>query len=432
MSSERRVSTRLPMETTSERLECCCTDNQDRFVGEAFERLGLSDAQRQLLLHSFREVTIQIPLQADRSTESLRVLTGYRVQHNHARGPFKGGLRYHPSVKLEEVRALAQLMTWKTALVDVPFGGAKGGISVDPTLLTVHELETLTKRFTQKMAPILGEHQDVPAPDVNTNAQHMAWIFEEYSKLHGQRPAVVTGKPVELGGSLGREEATGHGVAEIAARTAGDLGLDVSSVRVVIQGFGNVGSHAARRLHEIGARIIAVSDVHGGVFRESGLDIAAASAHVERVGQLEGLEGTEAIENDELLALPCDILIPAALEAAIHCGNVDRIRATIVVEGANMPVTHMADDHLQDAGVTVVPDLLANAGGVTASYFEWVQNIQQFPWNRDAVLSRLDDCLSHAYESVRHAAESERISMRTAAYEQAVQRTLHAMDLRGY
>lgn len=420
------------MDTPSERLECCCRDNQAVFVGRAFDRLGLKDAQRQLLLHSFREVSVQIPLEVESVAERLCTFTGYRVQHNHARGPFKGGLRYHPSVELEEIRALAQLMTWKTASVDVPFGGAKGGISVDPTMLSVHELETLTKRFTQKMAPVLGEHEDVPAPDVNTNAQHMAWIFEEYSKLHGQRPAVVTGKPVELGGSLGREEATGHGVAEVAARAARDLGIDVSSARVVIQGFGNVGSHAARRLHEMGAKVIAVSDVHGGVFREDGLDVPSAIAHVKETGRLEGLPEAEPIRNDELLALPCQILIPAALEAAIHCGNVERVRATLVVEAANMPVTHMADDRLQDAGTTVVPDLLANAGGVTASYFEWVQNIQQFPWTRDTVLGRLDDCLSHAYESVHRASEDERVSMRTAAYEQAVQRTLHAMELRGY
>lgn len=335
-------------------------------------------------------------------------------------------------MKLEEIRALAQLMTWKTALVDIPFGGAKGGIAVDPDLLTIHELETLTKRFTQKMAAVLGEDQDIPAPDVNTNAQHMAWIFEEYSKLHGHHPAVVTGKPVELGGSLGREEATGHGVAEIAARAARDLGIDASSARVVVQGFGNVGSHAARRLSEIGARIVAVSDVHGGVIREAGLDIRAAIAHVRQAGRLEGLVGTEPIDNDELLALPCDILIPAALEAAIHCGNVDDVRATLVVEGANMPITHMADDHLQDAGIAVIPDLLANAGGVTASYYEWVQNIQRFPWGRDTVFLRLNECLLRAYESVHQAAESERISMRTAAYEQAVQRTLRAMELRGY
>jgi glutamate dehydrogenase (NAD(P)+) len=420
------------MKTPSERLDCCCTDNQATFVGQAFDRLGLNDAQRQLLLHSFREIIVQIPLQVESSSDGLCTLTGYRVQHNHARGPFKGGLRYHPSVKLEEIRALAQLMTWKTALVDIPFGGAKGGIAVDPTLLNTHELETLTKRFTQKMAPVLGEHEDVLAPDVNTNAQHMAWIFEEYSKLHGQRPAVVTGKPVELGGSPGREEATGHGVAEIAARSARDLGTDISSARVVIQGFGNVGSHAARRLSEIGAQIVAVSDVYGGVIRESGLDISAAIAHVGQTGRLEGLGGTEPIGHDELFALPCDILIPAALEAAIHCGNVDDVRATLVVEAANMPITHMADAHLRDAGVTIVPDLLANAGGVIASYFEWVQNIQQFPWTRDTVLSRLDECLLRAYDSVHQAAESERISMRTAAYEQAVQRTLHAMDLRGY
>lgn len=420
------------MTTPPERLGCCCTDNQARFLGHAFDRLGLSDAQRQLLLHSFREVAVQIPLEVEHSSEGLSTFTGYRVQHNHARGPFKGGLRYHPSVTLEEIRALAQLMTWKTALVNIPFGGAKGGIAVDPDLLTVHEIETLTKRFTQKMAPVLGEHQDVPAPDVNTNGRHMAWIFEEYSKLHGQRPAIVTGKPVELGGSLGREEATGHGVAEIATRAARDRGLDVSSARVVIQGFGNVGSHAARRLDEIGAQVVAVSDVHGGVIRRSGLDVPAAMAHVARTGRLEGLPGAEPIDNDELLALPCDILIPAALEGAIHCGNADRVRATLVVEGANMPVTHMADDQLQDKGITVVPDLLANAGGVIASYFEWVQNIQQFPWTRDTVLSRLDECLLRAYDSVHAATAGERISMRTAAYEQAVQRTLHAMELRGY
>lgn len=420
------------MDTTTEQLECCCADNQSRFLGHAFDRLELNDAQRQLLLHSFREVSVQVPLEVEHLPERQCTFTGFRVQHNHARGPFKGGLRYHPSVKLEEVRALAQLMTWKTALVNVPFGGAKGGIAVDPDLLNAHQLETLTKRFTQKMAPILGEHQDIPAPDVNTDGRHMAWIFEEYSKLHGQRPAVVTGKPVELGGSLGREEATGHGVAEITAQAARDLGIGISSARVAVQGFGNVGSHAARRLAELGATIVAVSDVHGGVIRGSGLDIEAAIAHVRDAGRLEGLPETEPISNDELLALGCDILIPAALEGAIHCGNVDRVRARIVVEAANMPITHMADDHLQDAGVTVVPDLLANAGGVTVSYFEWVQNIQQFPWTREAILARLDECLARAYDFVHAAADSERISLRTASYEQAVRRTLRAMELRGY
>lgn len=420
------------MHTATEQLECCCADNQSRFLSHAFERLELNEAQRQLLLHSFREVSVQVPLEMEHLPEQQCTFTGYRVQHNHARGPFKGGLRYHPSVKLDEVRALAQLMTWKTALVNVPFGGAKGGIAVDPDLLSAHQLETLTKRFTQKMAPILGEHQDIPAPDVNTDGRHMAWIFEEYSKLRGQRPAVVTGKPVELGGSLGREEATGHGVAEIAAQAARDLGIRISSARVAIQGFGNVGSHAARRLAELGATIVAVSDLHGGVIRGSGLDIEAATEHVRDAGRLEGLPGTEPISNDELLALGCDILIPAALEGAIHCGNVDRVRARIVVEAANMPITHMADDYLQDAGITVVPDLLANAGGVTVSYFEWVQNIQQFPWTREAIVARLDECLARAYDLVHATADSERISLRTAAYEHAVRRTLRAMELRGY
>ena len=421
------------MDDQQERLECCCQDTLERFVDRAFERLDLNTAQRQLLTHSFREISVEIPLYVGGGdAESLQTFTGYRVQHNHARGPFKGGLRFHPNVSLSEIRALAQLMTWKTALIDIPFGGAKGGISVDPEQLSTRELETLTKRFTQKLAPILGEHRDIPAPDLNTNARHMAWIFEEYAKRNGHRPAIVTGKPLELGGSQGREEATGHGVAYIAARTASDHGMDIMGASVAIQGFGNVGSHTARRLSELGARVIAVSDVNGGVYCESGIDIGEAIRHVHHTSSLQGLPHADWISNEELLALSVDLLLPAALEAAINCSNVDDVRSRIVVEAANIPVTHMADDALRDAGVIVVPDLLANAGGVVASYFEWVQNIQQFPWTRDQVINRLEERMKVAYETVRDDAVAKNTDVRTAAYKHAIGRTLQAMELRGF
>jgi glutamate dehydrogenase (NAD(P)+) len=413
--------------------KCNCQDNQRHFLERTFERLSLEESQRQLLLQSFREVSIQIPLRVHKNgKERLCTFTGYRVQHNHARGPFKGGLRFHPEVNLGEVRALAQLMTWKTALVDIPFGGAKGGISVDPQMLSKDELETLTKRFTQKMAPVLGEHQDIPAPDVNTNPQVMAWLFEEYSKAHGHSPAIVTGKPVEIGGSIGRLEATGHGVAYIAAMAAHDLGMPIANTRVVIQGFGNVGSHTARRLEEVGARVIALSDVHGGVINENGIDVNKAIAHVTNTGRLDGLEHTRPITNEELIALPCDILIPAALDGVINCDNEDEIKAKLVVEAANMPITHMADTRLRELGITIVPDILANAGGVIVSYFEWVQNIQQFPWDRKIVFERLEQYLSRAYEAVHRLAERDKVDLRTAAYELAIRRVSKAIALRGF
>ena len=357
-------------------LQCHCQDNQRHFLDRALSRLRLGASERELLLHSFREISVQIPLEVTRDgRRALQTLTGFRVQHNHARGPFKGGLRFHPEVNLGETRALAQRMTWKTALVDVPFGGAKGGIAVDPRDLASAELEILTKRFTQKLAPVIGVHEDVPAPDVNTNPQVMAWMFEEYSKAHGYTPAIVTGKPLELGGASGRLEATGHGVAFVTRRACRELSIDLEGARIAVQGFGNVGSHAARRLAELGARVIALSDVYGGVYAEPGIDIPAAQAHVAEAGRLAGLPGTEAIGNDALLQLPCEVLIPAALDGTVHCDNEAGLRARVVVEAANMPVTHMADESLADRGVIVVPDILANAGGVTASYFEWVQNI---------------------------------------------------------
>ncbi len=386
-----------------------------------------------MLLHSFRELAMEIPLEiATQRGTALQTFTGYRIQHNHARGPFKGGLRFHPGVSAGEIRALAQLMTWKTALLDLPFGGAKGGITVDPAQLQRSELETLTKRFTQKLAPVLGVNVDIVAPDLNTGPQHMAWIFEEYSKLHGHCPGIATGKPLELGGSPGREEATGRGVAHIAARAARDNGVQVEGARVAIQGFGNVGSHTARRLTELGVRLVAVSDVRGGVFCDAGIDVDAALAHVRETGSLHGLPGSDAVTNQELLMLPVELLIPAALEGTVNCTNVAGVRAKLLIEAANMPVTHMADDALRDAGVRVIPDILANAGGVVASYFEWVQNIQQFPWPREQVLDQMERRLEQAYEQTHAQSLSTHVDLRRAAYLIAVDRTLRAMELRGF
>jgi glutamate dehydrogenase (NAD(P)+) len=412
----------------SENLHCACRDNQRHFLGHTFDRLGLRPAQRELLQHSFREVTVQIPIET--ADGDFHTFIGYRVQHNHARGPFKGGLRYHPRVSLEEVRALAQLMTWKTALVDVPFGGAKGGIALDPQQLTPHELETVSKHFMQKMAAVLGVHHDVLAPDVNTNPQVMAWLFEEYSKTHGHTPAIVTGKPLEIGGAAGRLEATGHGVALITQLVARSRSIPLAGARIAIQGFGNVGSHAAARLVELGARVVAVSDAKGGVFRAEGIHVASAIAHVAETGWLQGLAGASPITNAELLALECDVLIPAAMEATINCDNQSAIRAQLVIEAANMPITHRADARLRERGVVIAPDILANAGGVIASYFEWAQNIQQYPWKRETVLTRLEEYLLRAFENVhRRASDGD---LRTAAYELAIERVLRAMELRGF
>ncbi|GMQ91783.1 MAG: Glu/Leu/Phe/Val dehydrogenase [Gammaproteobacteria bacterium] len=416
-----------------ERKHCQCQDTQFHFLTRAFESLQLEAAQRELLLSPFRETTVSIPLRPNRNDDSeLQTFMGYRVQHNHARGPFKGGLRFHPSVNLGEIRALAQLMTWKTALVDIPFGGAKGGIAVDTTQLDRHALEILTKRFTQKMVPVFGVHEDIPAPDIGTNPQVMAWILEEYSKTHGYTPAIVTGKPIELGGSAGRLEATGYGVACITREVASEMSLPIKQARVAIQGFGNVGSHAALSLSRMGARIIALSDYRGGVYAESGIDVSAAVRHVAETEWLEGLPETEAISNAELLALPCDFLIPAALEATIDCDNADTIKAKAVIEAANIPVTHLADTALRDRGIAVVPDLLANAGGVLTSYYEWVQNLQEFPWDYETILQRLETRLLSVYEQVRDLASSRQVDLRTAAYELAIGRVARAIALRGF
>lgn len=421
------------MDTVTEKKQCQCQNTQFHFLEQAFESLGLTAAQRTLLLSPFRETTISIPLKTVRTNGyTLQTFQGYRVQHNHARGPFKGGLRFHPNVDLGEIRALAQLMTWKTALVDIPFGGAKGGIAVDPSILTESELEILTKRFTQKMSPILGVHKDIPAPDVGTTPQVMAWILEEYSKSHGYTPAIVTGKPLELGGSEGRLEATGQGVAFLTAKAAELHSISIVGARIVIQGFGNVGANTAKRLAEMGARIIAVSDAHGGVFNESGIDIKVAQKFIAEKTWLENLPDTTNISNAELLSLPCDILIPAALEATIDCDNANTIKARLLVEAANIPVTHEADITLRDHGITIIPDLLANSAGVLASYYEWVQNLQEFPWDYDTVINRLEHRMDSVFNQVHDLACELKSDFRTAAYHLAIGRVNRAIELRGF
>ncbi len=398
-------------------------------VDRAARALGMPEHQQVGLKTPFREVMVELPLHRDDGT--MRTYHGYRIQHDNSRGPMKGGLRFHPRVELDEVRALASLMTWKTAVVDVPFGGAKGGIDCDPAELTRKELEYLTRLFVGRIHMLIGENEDIPAPDVNTNPQVMAWIVDEYAKYRGFTPGIVTGKPLPLGGLVGRLSATGRGVAIVTERAAPDVGVTLRGARVAVQGFGNVGSWAAHSLAALGARVVAVSDVHGGVFHGDGLDVEALMAESRSTGSIIGFDGVERISNEELLALDVDILVPAALEEAIRADNAGDVRARMVVEGANAPVTPSADDMLMTRGITVVPDILANAGGVTGSYFEWVQNTQRFRWSAQRVEDELVRTLTTAYGDVRAAAREFDCSLRTGAFILAVRRVAEATELRG-
>jgi glutamate dehydrogenase (NAD(P)+) len=357
---------------------------------------------------------------------------GYRVQHNGARGPYKGGIRYHPSADLSEVRALASLMTWKTALVDVPFGGAKGGIEVDPTGMSDGELQRMTRRFTQGIHYVLGVYRDIPAPDVNTNAKTMAWMMDAYSALHGYSPAIVTGKPLDLGGAPGREAATGHGVVYVLDAWCAHHKRKLKDLKVAIQGFGNVGSWTARELTERGATVIAVSDVSGGVVDPAGVDVSGLVALVGNKGSVVDAERGEHITNEQLLELECDVLIPAALGEVITEANAGTIRAGVVLEAANYPVTPPADKVLGDRGITVIPDILANAGGVTGSYFEWTQNIQQFTWKEERFSAELLDRMQGAYRFTQAFADDHHCTLRQAAYAIGIQRVAAAAKLRGY
>jgi glutamate dehydrogenase (NAD(P)+) len=362
---------------------------------------------------------------------SLKVFNGYRIQHNGVRGPAKGGIRYHQLVTVDEVTALAEAMTWKTALVNIPFGGAKGGIVCNPHAMSPRELEMLTRKYTSRIELILGPYRDVPAPDMNTNSQIMAWIFDEYSEHHGYTPACVTGKPVELGGSLGREQATGNGVVTVIRELMRELGKPLAGATAALQGFGNVGSHAARALARESCRILAISDYFGGIFSSKGIDVDALFAHKAATGKIQGLAGTEPLSNEDLLELDCDVLIPAALESVIHRGNAERVRAKVIAEAANLPTTPDADEILERRGVTILPDVLTNAGGVTVSYFEWTQNLQQLFWEEQRVFEEMERILVKAFHNVVARSRSEKVSLRTAAYLIAVERVARAEKLRG-
>jgi glutamate dehydrogenase (NAD(P)+) len=367
-----------------------------------------------------------------RDDGSVEVFTGYRVQHNVARGPAKGGLRFHPDTDLDEVRALAMWMTWKCALVDVPFGGAKGGVACDPGVMSPKELEAVTRRFATELEGMIGPQMDIPAPDVGTNAQTMAWIMDTVSMHRGfSVPAAVTGKPTAIGGSAGRADATGRGVVETIAATARRLGLALDGATVAVQGFGNVGEATARLLHEAGARVVAVTDVHGGALRADGLDVAMLRRHFEEHGTILGAPGTTPISNAALFALDVDVLVLAALEGQITSENASTVRARILAEGANGPVRPEADPVLAANGVEVIPDILCNAGGVVVSYFEWAQNRASLAWPLDEVNRRLRTQILEAAEAVRARAEAERIRPRLAAHVIAVERVAEAVRLRG-
>jgi glutamate dehydrogenase (NAD(P)+) len=395
----------------------------------AADQLGLDSEMRTLLTMPFREVRVELPVRMDDG--ALRVFVGYRVQHSGVRGPAKGGLRYHPATDLNEVRALASAMTWKTALVNIPFGGSKGGIAVDPAGMSSGELQRLTRGYIRRLHLLLGPYRDIPAPDVNTNPQVMTWIFDEYSAQHGYTPACVTGKPVELGGSLGRESATGRGVYYVTEALLKDLGMPVAGARVAIQGFGNVGSFAASIFSEAGAKVIAVADANGGVSSARGLDVPALVEHARKNRTVRGFPGGQEISNQDLLSLECDVLLPAALHCVITKKNADKVRARVIAEGANLPTTPEADEILSRRGIHVLPDILTNAGGVTVSYFEWAQNLQQIFWEEERVNAELHKILIRAYRQVAERAGKEKISFRSAAYAIAVDRVARAERMRG-
>lgn len=390
---------------------------------------GVPDDLRALIRSPDRELRVEVPLRRDDG--STVVLAGYRVQHNNARGPYKGGVRFHPHANDDEVRALASLMTWKTALIDVPFGGAKGGVQIDPREHSPAELERVTRAYTRRIDSIIGDHTDIPAPDMNTNAQTMAWMVDEYSQINGWTPGVVTGKPIPLGGSLGREAATGRGVVVVLDEVVQGQGRRPEDTTVAIQGFGNVGSWTARLAAERGYRIVAVGDEFGTLRREDGLDIAAlvelreAGRPIQEHGEADQ-DGVDAV-----LSVAADVLIPAALGDVITADNVDAVAASVIIEGANHPITPGADDVLNARGTVVVPDILANAGGVLVSYFEWVQNLQQFQWDEDDVNGRLHSRMAAAYEAVRAEADERSVSLRHAAFSLAVRRVYEATQLRG-
>ena len=396
----------------------------------AADLLSLKRGVREVLVHPKRELTVHFPVQ--REDGSVQVFTGYRVHHSTVLGPTKGGIRYHPSVTLEETRAFAMLMTWKCALVGLPYGGAKGGVVCNPKVLSQTELERLTRRYATEIGILLGPESDVPAPDMGTTPQVMAWIMDTYSMHHGYSvPAVVTGKPISIGGSAGRMEATGRGVAIVARETARHLGMQLAGARVAVQGFGNVGANAAKTLRAEGCRIVGVSDSRGGVHQEKGLDPDDVFRHKQQTGSVAGYRGGDAVTNEELLELPCDILMPAAIEGQLTADNAPRIKARIVVEGANGPTTPAADLILRDRKVFVVPDILANAGGVIVSYFEWVQDLQSFFWSEEEINERLERIMVRSFRDVLALSQEKQVDLRSGALVRAIGRVAEALLTHG-
>ncbi|MFT4038573.1 MAG: Glu/Leu/Phe/Val dehydrogenase [Thermomicrobiales bacterium] len=396
----------------------------------AADVLGLDDDMRKILRVCQREMTVHFPVEMDDG--SVEVFTGYRVQHNTVPGPTKGGIRYHQSVTLAEVKALAMWMTWKCAVVGLPYGGAKGGVAVNPKLLSQAELQNLTRRYTTELQPIIGPNKDIPAPDVNTNPQIMAWLMDTYSMNVGYSvPGVTTGKPIVLGGSEGRAEATGRGCVYAIEDAAKVLKLDIGKSKTVVQGFGNAGSVAARLMDELGSTVVAVSDSRGGIYNPNGLDLAAVTAHKERTGSVIGFREAETVTNEELLVLPCDILIPAAMEHQITAENAGLIQARLIAEAANGPTTPEADEILNDRGIFLIPDILANAGGVTVSYFEWVQALQAFPWTEHEVNERLRRIMNRSFAAVYDTSVRFDVHMRTAALARAIDRVAEFTRVRG-
>ena len=404
----------------------------NHYIRQASELMGLGSRVERLLLLCEAEHHVTVPIELDNG--DVAVFSGYRIQHNSARGPMKGGLRFHPSVDADDVRALASLMTWKTAVVNIPYGGAKGGVACDPATLSAGELERLTRKFTQRIGSEIGPQRDIPAPDVNTNAQVMAWIMDEYSRMHGYSPAVVTGKPLELQGSAGREAATGRGVVHVVEQALADAGRSIDGATIAVQGFGNVGAHVALLAHRLGARIVAVSDASGGVRHPDGLDVPRlftefAVPRRDLTGYHD--DGVGALSQDELLTEDVDVLVPAALGEVLTEEVAKELRAGMVVEAANGPTVPEADALLADRGIPVLPDILANAGGVTVSYFEWAQNIQSMRWTEDDVNRRLAQVMLDSYRTVRGLVEQRKLTWRTAAYVVGLGRVAKATVLRG-
>ncbi|HEV8672492.1 MAG TPA: Glu/Leu/Phe/Val dehydrogenase [Methylomirabilota bacterium] len=395
------------------------------------KRIGLNAAIHERLRYPRRALVVSVPTPMDDG--HTEVFIGYRVHHNTVLGPTKGGIRYHPDVSLGEVSALAMLMSWKCALMGLPYGGAKGGVACDPGRMSPRELERMTRRYTAEVMLLIGPDLDIPAPDLGTNEQTMAWVMDTYAMTQGRTvPGVVTGKPILIGGSAGRRDATGRGLVYALGQAARDSGLDLKGARVVVQGFGNVGSVAARLLWREGCLIVGVSDAQGGITNSRGLDIRELTNHVREAGSVVGFRGAEAVTNAELLELPCDVLVPAAVGGQITVENADRIKARIVAEGANGPTTPEADDILADRRVLVIPDILANAGGVVVSYFEWVQGLQYYFWRESEINTRLQELIIRAYNQAAGLAKRESVSLRTAALMLGVRRVAEAFQLRGF